>query len=270
MTRPTTGLQRRPTTPPPEAPAPTRRDPADLPVHAVLLIVALTAGVTGQGAYYAEGQRLMALLFAVALVFSLTVQPSSSITTWRGPRRVAAALAAWVVVSGAVTGHLAAAGSFVALIAGVLVVLVLCSRTAPRQREALAGAVVALGALVALAGWVGVAWRITPWALEDQALWRAASPLTYANATAGFLAAAALVALGRLVRAPGRPLEAVAVCLLLMGVGATLSRAGLLSLALGIAVLCAVLGLRRVVVGASGPVLGAAVALAGLAPSMPA
>jgi O-antigen ligase len=62
----------------------------------------------------------------------------------------------------------------------------------------------------------------------------------------------------------------VAACLLLIGAGATLSRGGALALVVGAAVLAWLLGPGRTLRAAGPPTLGAVVALAGLAPSMPA
>jgi hypothetical protein len=151
----------------------------------------------------------------------------------------------------------------------VVVVLLAVRRLTSGQRDALAAAVVTVGVLTAASGWVGVAWRITPWALEDQGLWRAATTLTYANAAAGLLVPLALLAVARLAARPAVP-AMVAAWLLLIGVGATLSRGGALALAVGAAVLATLLGLGRTLRAAGPPTLGAVVALAGLVPSMPA
>ncbi len=62
----------------------------------------------------------------------------------------------------------------------------------------------------------------------------------------------------------------VCTCLLLVGVGSTLSRAGILALLVGVGVLACLLGVRRVLSTAAAPAVGAAVALLGLSPSMPA
>jgi O-antigen ligase len=60
----------------------------------------------------------------------------------------------------------------------------------------------------------------------------------------------------------------VAASLLLVGVGATVSRGGALALVVGAAVLATLLGPGRTLRAAGPPTLGAVVALAGLAPSM--
>jgi hypothetical protein len=239
-----------------------------LPLHALLLVVALVVAIAAQGAYYGAGQRIVAVVLLLVLVAALRARPwardDALPPVWAG-----AVLAIWAAVSAAVAGDITAALPIVALLAGVVVVLVAVRRLTWGQRDALAAAVVAVGGLVAASGWVGVAWRVTPWALADQGLWRAATTLTYANAAAGLLVPLALLAVARLVARPGVP-ASVAAWLLLVGVGATLSRGGAIALAVGAAVLTTLLGPGRTLRAAGPPTLGAVVALAGLAPSMPA
>jgi hypothetical protein len=240
-----------------------------LPLHALLLVVALVVAIAAQGAYYGAGQRTVSLVLLLALLAALRVRHWSRDDALLPPVWAGAALAAWAAVSAAVAGDITAAVPVIVLLAGVLVVLLAVRRMTWGQRDALAAAMVMVGALAAATGWVGVAWRITPWALEDQGLWRAATTLTYANAAAGLLVPMALLAVARLATRPGAP-ATVATCLLLIGAGATLSRAGALALAIGAAVLAALLGPGPTLRAVGPPTLGAVVALVGLAPSMPA
>jgi hypothetical protein len=240
-----------------------------LPLHALLLVVALVVAIVAQGAYYGGGQRTVAVVLLLALLAALRARPWSRDDALLPPVWAGAALAAWTAVSAAVAGDITAALPMIALLAGVVVVLLAVRRMTWGQRDALAAAVVTVGALTAATGWVGVAWRITPWALEDQGLWRAATTLTYANAAAGLLVPLALLAVARLAARPGVP-AVVAACLLLIGAGATLSRGGALALVVGAAVLTTLFGPGRTLRAAGPPTLGAVVALAGLALSMPA
>jgi len=249
--------------------AATHQPVESLPLHALLLVVALVVAIAAQGAYYGAGQRTVAVVLLLALLAGLRASPWSRDDAQLPPVWAGAALAAWAAVSAAVAGDITAAVSIVALLAGVVVVLLAVRRLTSGQRDALAAAVVTVGVLTAASGWVGVAWRITPWALEDQGLWRAATTLTYANAAAGLLVPLALLAVARLAARPAVP-AMVAAYLLLIGVGATLSRGGALALAVGAAVLATLLGLGRTLRAAGPPTLGAVVALAGLVPSMPA
>jgi hypothetical protein len=242
---------------------------AALPVHGLLLIAALAAAVVGQGAYYAAGQRLLAGVLVAAVLAALWTHRWSKADIRQAVVVACAGLAAWTAVSAAVAGDLAAAGPTVAVLAGLAGVLLAGRRLARSERDAVAVAIVAIGALAALTGWVGVGWHVRPWAIADQGLWRAATTLTYANAAAGLLTPVALVAMARLVAQPRWPLAAVAACLLLVGVGATLSRGGALALLAGALVLVWLLGPLPVLRAAAGPLAGAAIALGGLAPSIP-
>jgi O-Antigen ligase len=240
-----------------------------LPVHGLLLIVALAAAVVGQGAYYAAGQRLVAAVLLAAVIVALWRHRWSKADLRQAVVVACAALAAWTAVSAAIAGDLAAAVPTVAVLAGLTGVLLVGRRLGRSERDAVAAAIVAIGALAALTGWVGVAWHVRPWAIADQGLWRAATTLTYANAASGLLTPLALVALARLVGQPRSLLAAGAACLLLVGVAATLSRGGVLALLAGAVVLSWLLGPRRVLQAATGPVAGAVITLAGLAPSIP-
>jgi O-antigen ligase len=172
------------------------------------------------------------------------------------------------------------------LSAGVATTLVLSHRARSSYRAVLLTGVVGVGAVAALSGWVGVVWRIEPLALPNSGVWRAAGTVTYENALAGLLVPLALLTLAHLAvgtseHADGatrpatavqdgrvRGATAVAAYLLLLGAGATLSRGGGLALAIGLGVLAVLAGPRRLARAAWGPVVGAVVALTGLAPTM--
>jgi O-Antigen ligase len=243
---------------------------ASLPVHGLLLIVALAAAVVSQGAYYAAGQWLVTGVLVAALVAALWAQWWSRADLRLAVLAACAALAAWTVLRAALAGDAAEAGPTVAVLGGLAIVLLVGRRLTRPQRAAVMAAMVATGALAALTGWVGVAWHIRPWAITDQGLWRAATTLTYANAAAGLLVPLVLVALAQLAARPRSAVAAMTACLLLVGVAATLSRGGALALLGGVAVLVWLLGPRPVLGAATAPVAGAAIALAGLVPSMPA
>jgi hypothetical protein len=84
------------------------------------------------------------------------------------------------------------------------------------------------------------------------------------------LAAISLVVLGRLVRTPGSVALAMAAAGLLAGLAATMSRAGILALVVGLVVLAGLSGLGSTARAVVGPLAGALVAVLGLLPSMPA
>ena len=90
------------------------------------------------------------------------------------------------------------------------------------------------GVFVAGLGWLGVVLHDPRWAWQGQGLWRASSTLTYPNATAVVLAMLALLAIARSSAPAPSILLRLATTGLFTGLAATLSRAGLLALAVGI------------------------------------
>jgi O-antigen ligase len=241
-----------------------------IPLAGLLLLVAVTAGLLGQGAYYPSVQRPVGLLIALASLLALTGRPLTREDLRLLPVVPALALAGWAVVDDALVGVAGAAVGPALLLVGVVAVLVVCRRLHSEDREFLLAGVIGIGLLVALTGWLGVASRVGPWAFQAQGLWRASSTLTYPNATAAVLAAISLVVLGRLASTPASMPLAVAAAGLLTGLAATMSRAGILALVVGLVVLAALLGVRATARAAVGPFAGALVALLGLLPSMPA
>jgi O-antigen ligase len=117
---------------------------------------------------------------------------------------------------------------------------------------------------VALLGWVGVAWRVDPLAMIETGLWRAASVLAYENATAALLAPLAAVALARAAARPDRVSDRLLATVLIVGVGATQSRAGVAGLAAGLLVVAFCVPLRRVLPVAVPVLAGAGIAVAGV------
>lgn len=134
------------------------------------------------------------------------------------------------------------------------------------DRRVLRALVLSSSVVVAVTGWVGVVARLEPWAQVDQELWRAASSVTYANA------AATLCAIGWLLAAtdrdpfPGRVLD-VCGSLCVVGAVATLSRAGLVALAVAAVVILTLKGLSWLAV-AMPSLLGGGVASAALLPGL--
>jgi hypothetical protein len=236
----------------------------------LLLLVAVAAGLLGQGAYYPSLQRPVGLLIVLAILLGMLGQPLTGDDLRLLPVVPALALAAWAVLDGALVGMAGAGLGLALLLVGLVAVLVVCGRLRQDDRELLLAGMLGIGLLVALTGWLGVVGRAGFWAFQAQGLWRASSTLTYPNATAAVLLAFSLVVLGRLVTTPSSVPLAVAAAGLLTGVAATMSRAGVLALVVGLVVLAGLLGVRATVRAAVGPVAGALVAMLGLLPSMPA
>ena len=246
-----------------------RRAPAPaLPTSALLLLAALSACVTAQGGYYAGGQLVTGVLVASGLLSAVRAHPLSVDDLRFGPVLAAAAVAGWTVV--VAWGNGGTALPVIALLAAVVGVLVVCRRLPAAGRDALVLGLLGIGVLVALSGWAGVAWRLERLALEDQELWRAATTLTYANAAAGLMVPLALLAVGRQLAGRRSAPGAVVAAVLLVGAGATLSRGGAVALVAGLACLAALAGGRRTAASLLAPAVGATIALAGLAPSIPA
>jgi hypothetical protein len=154
----------------------------------LLLLVAVTAGLLGQGAYYPSVQRPVGLLIAVASLLALVGRPLTR-DDLRLPIVAALAFAIWAVLDGALVGVAGGGVGPALLLVGLVAVLVVCRRLGQENRELLLAGVIGIGLLVALTGWLGVAGRASSWAFQAQGLWRASSTLTYPNATAAVLVA---------------------------------------------------------------------------------
>ncbi|MGI5126784.1 O-antigen ligase family protein [Pseudonocardia sp. CA-107938] len=174
------------------------------------------------------------------------------------------AFAAWVAVRAA-SVQVAAAPVTVAAVTALALV---CAAGLPSpHRQALLAVVLAVAVIVAASCWVGVAFHVEPLALTSSGLWRGASTLTYANATAAFLVVALLVAVAAL---PDGTVRVAVVAVLALGLVSTMSRAG----AIGLVVAAGALVLRAPhrplrLGGLVSAVPAVAVAGAGLLPSLP-
>ena len=240
-----------------------------VPPHVLVLVAAVSAGVVAQGGYYVAGRALVTVLVAVALAVALWASPVRRADF--GPVPLAAgALALWVLVRAVQVHWYPEAVAAVATLGCLAAVPLVLARTGTPAREQTAQLAVWLGTAVAATAWIGVAWRVPRFAvLVEHRLWRGASTLTYPNAAAALLVPLALLAIALLVDRPG-PVRALAAYLLLVGVGAALSRAGFLALPAGLVVLALLAGVRATVREAAPLVVGAAVAVAALVPSVPA
>jgi O-antigen ligase len=234
----------------------------------VLLLVAIAYAALAQGAFYWGQLRVTVVLVCGALVLSLR-ESRLSRRDFDGPVWAAFALALWYVVAALRAHDAAGAGPAVAVLFSMIATVLIVRRAdAFERRWALIG-LLSVGALIAASGWEGVAFRQAPRAIEDGGLWRAASTITYANATGGVLAALALVGLGLLVVGrPDWPIKLVTY-LLVLGLFATASRAGILAFSAGLIVLTVLTKGQAIARGAP-IVVGALVAFAALLPSMPA
>jgi O-antigen ligase len=234
---------------------------------ATLLVVAVMYAAAAQGAYYWGQLRVTAILVFLALGVSAAGRRLSR-REFDGPILAALALAAWYFAAAFVNKNVAGAGPAVLLLGAMAAVVLTVRRLGADERRFVLQGLLAVGVFIALSGWVGVAWRQAPHALEDGGLWRAASTITYANATGGVLAALAVFALGFFAARERYHLSILVTYVLVVGLFATASRAGLISFAIGVLIL-AVWTRGRVVFRNAPMFLGALVAFMALAPSMP-
>ena len=247
---------------------------AGLPLSALLLLAALTAGTRAQGGFYPSGQLLMGVLLAgagCAMLLQRTRRAHSA-TRIVVPAVFALALSVCAIAS-ALTAH-RPRGAFpeVALLAASMLTVLVVVRLNRVQRLVVADALVVIGLAAGVSGFVGVAAHVAPLAHVDENLWRAATTLTYANAAAGFLVPLALLSLARTAESRASRelmLRTAATTALFVGAASTLSRGGVLAFAVGLVAL-AIFGNRRAIARALvGPAIGCCIALAGLLPSVP-
>jgi hypothetical protein len=258
--------------------------------HGFLLLAAVAAGVVAQGAYYASGRLLVAGLVLTALVVALMATRGGRAGTAAHPAHPAqpaqpaqpapgswpvlaasAALGLWALARAVPAGGMDLALAAALTVGCLAVATVVLHRTGPADRERLVVAVVWLGALTAVLAWAGVAWRAHRLAvLVEHRVWRGGATITYPNAVAAMLAMLAMLAVALLVARRRSVHLTVAGYLLLVGLGATLSRAGIIALLAGLAVLAAMAGIVATVARVVPLALGSLIALAALAPSFPA
>jgi hypothetical protein len=237
-------------------------------VVASALGVALAYGALDQGGFYLDQSLNLLGLVAVALLARVLVGPR------RAPAYLVGCVAAWLgfagwTILGAATHGELAAGLPAAAVAGCLAAAAWAAvGLAGAGRRLLTAVVVAVGLVVAASGWTGVALHRPPLALPSSGLWRAASTLTYANAAAALLVTTILVALA-VLPASRRRLSALVLAVLLLGLGTTMSRAGALALAVGLAVAATAPVLRHRMADSWPALPAAAIGFAGLLPSLP-
>jgi hypothetical protein len=234
----------------------------------LLLLAALATAAIGQGGYYRRVSLLVAILLLVAFALLLArahvrdLRPCLWVVAGLG---VAAGCA---VMAGAVDRDLSGTLAVVAVLVGFAVIAMVSAATTIATRRQFADLLVLLGCVLAVTAWVGVAFRVAPLAHPDAGLWRAATTVTYENAAAAVLSMLTLWAIAR-VTAGVDPVGRPAIVLLSVGLGATLSRAGVAGFAAGLVVLVLLLGAGRVWRSSARALLGGLIALAGLAPGIP-
>jgi hypothetical protein len=250
-------------------------------VSEMFLVAGIAVLAVAQGGFYLRARSAAEILLALALL-ALVVSGRMR-RRWEPVARVLAgigALAVSGVVTGLVSGREGGLPAHLVMLGALAVALLVPATAGGAARRQLVDALSAIGVFLAASGWFGVVWHLTPIAHPDGGIWRAATTVTYANASAAILAMLALWGIARLTSWPseapgghaGWPLRVsrVATMLLLTGLGATLSRAGIAAFVVGLVVLGALLGVRPVVRRAGPAVAGAVVATLALFPGLPA
>jgi len=240
-----------------------------VPLHVVFLLVAFVVSVGAQGGYYLSGRILVALLVTAGALVAIMSRPRLPGDV-RMVLLAGAVLSAWALIRGGAAGGYLSAVPTVLTLGCVVGAVVILAAADPAAKLVCARVLVGVGVLVALTGWLGVAWRVPRWGMVVQGLWRGSATLTYVNATAALLAALAVFAIGYRRQRSDAILADVPACVLLVGLGATVSRAGVLVLLAGLAVLMALSGVATTLRQAVPPFVGASIGFAALLPVLPA
>lgn len=227
---------------------------------------ALTYATLTQGAYFARGLLPVLALVAVAGLARAVIRRRAVDRTIAVGATCLLAFALWNLVLGASSGELVGALPGAVLACTLAVTAIAVNRLSDRSRRVMGAVVVALGVAVAGSAWIGVALHIPPLALSSYELWRGASTLTYANATAAFLVITTVHTIGAL---PPRRLTNALVVVQLVGLLSTMSRAGALALGVALVALVVLTSDRSRLWAALPAVPAAAVTGAGLLPSAP-
>jgi hypothetical protein len=237
-------------------------------------LMALGYAVFAQGGFYPRQFRGLVVFLALGAIAGLVAVPPRRQDFVHPLVALSGLLLAWSVCSALAAGSLRGAAPVAGLLVCIAALALIVGRLIPADRSVLEAGILALGVVAGLDGWYGVAWHHRPAALTDQGLWRAVSPITYSNGTAGLLVPLALFSLaraidGRPVKVEERVVRCVTTYLLLCGAAATLSRAGGIALVAGLVVLT-IFGDTGRLARTGGPILiASAISVAGLLPSTP-
>jgi hypothetical protein len=242
---------------------------APLTAPLVLVVGGLVLAALRHGAFYNGELLAVEVVFGVAVgtvvLTGVVRRARPSFATGRPALTATALVAAATVVTGLATHRLNGAIPAVGLMACVAALVGVVRPVRVEVQRTLLAAVSTVGAGLAATGWWGVATHRWPWSLVDGGLWRAASTVTYANGTGAVLVALALVGAAQIALRRS-VVWSMLTTALLIGAGATLSRAAGAGFVVGLVALVLTIGPRSL--HRLWPsIVGAGVALAGLAPS---
>ncbi len=226
---------------------------------------AVAYGAIAQGGFY--GAATMLLLVGAAAAARAVVRGRRIVPGIATASTSLLVLGLCALLSGHLAGDVGAAVPMAVMAFATAATAVSASGLPDRPRQVLVRVVVAVAVVVAVSGWLGVALHLDPLALPSSGIWRAASTLTYANATAAFLVVALVPVATRPVAGRWAPDPVTAV--LVLGLVATMSRAGLLALLVACGVHLAVTRDAGMLRRLAAVVPAVAPAIAGLLPSLP-
>ncbi len=235
----------------------------------LLILASLAAAAVGHGGHYRRVAEVCGLLLAAAAVVLIARYRWEAVRAPRWALLGIGVMIACTALTGILDGHPAEALAPISLLAGLAVVVAGTALLDAPSRRQLADLVLALGVFLAGTAWIGVAFHLEPLGHPDGGLWRAATTVTYANAAAAILGPLALWALARTTTSKSWPVR-LAVVLLVSGLCATLSRAGIVSFVVGLAALVLMLGFGALWRGGGLALVGGLITAATLAPGMPA
>lgn len=245
-----------------------RRLEDQLSPQGLMILLAFCYGAFAQGAFFGSQLFVLEVALLVAVVLGFLKAPPRRADI-ENPATIACITALFALcLSAAHADSLAAVvpqGLFLLVLLGVVLAVLRLERPAA---ELLLNGTIAATSVVAFLGWLAVATHAQPGALINGALWRASTTVSYANAAACLFAMSSLVAVARTVAVRSRWSE-MGSFVVLVGLGATLSRGALLGFVVGFGFLVLVSGVK--LLETSWPLLvGALVAVGGLVPSLPA
>ena len=235
---------------------------------APLLLAALSVSLVAQGAFYLRVQLWVAVLLATALLALPGVHRLA-----RADRPVAlavAGLAGWAVIDAALHSDPRAAVPYLALLVGLLAVFLACGRLNAGARDLVLTGLIGCGILVAAARLAGTGAALATVDLAGPGAVAGVVDPDLSERHGGHPGDAGALTLACLTEAPRSTRLALSTTVLLTGLIATLSRAGLMAVVAGLLVLAAARGPKALTRSAWGPALGAAVAALGLVPTMTA